>query len=144
VRRAAMCLVLLVVAGGGLSAGCGSEPNTNGAATTVAPVTTEPTAIVPDAAVTAGLAATRAQAAKVRASLASGGTEAAKADSKAMYELWYAFEATVRKNARDLYLKMEDGLADIQAGARDNKPDRIDRGLKDLAEGADAYLEQHP
>jgi hypothetical protein len=99
---------------------------------------------VADAVVTAGLAEVRAKAAKVKATLAGGGVEAAKADAKAMYESWYAFEATVRKNAKDLYLQMEDGLADIQAGARDNKPDRIDRGVQDLEDGATKYLEQHP
>ena len=80
----------------------------------------------------------------VLAALAAGGPDAAKAESKAMYESWYGFEATVRQNEKDLYLQMEDGLADIQAGARDNKPERIDRGLKDLDEGATAYLVKHP
>jgi hypothetical protein len=129
----------------GTLAGCGSsDPGTAATPTTVAPTTTEPTAIVTDAAVTAGLAQTRAQAAKVKVALASGGTDAAKAESKAMYELWYGFEATVRQNEKALYLQMEDGLADIQGGARDNKPERIDKGLQDLEEGATAYLEKHP
>jgi hypothetical protein len=147
-RRAGIYLWVVVTAATALSAGCGSsQDQTAGAPVTTAAEgasTTEPTEIVPDAKVTAGLATVRASAAKVKAALASGGPDAAKAEAKTMYESWYGFEATIRQNEKDLYLQMEDGLSDIQAGARDNKPDRIDRGLKDLEEGATAYLGKHP
>ena len=142
-RRAGMCLLVLAAL---ITAGCGTnqEQSSGAPLTTAAVTTTEPTAIVSDAQVTAGLAAVKAAAAKVKPALAAGGSDAAKAESKAMYESWYGFEATVRANEQKLYLQMEDGLADIQAGARDNKPERIDRGVKDLEDGAAAYLGKHP
>ena len=142
-RRAGMCLLVLAAL---ITTGCGTnqEQSSGAPLTTAAVTTTEPTAIVSDAQVTAGLAAVKAAAAKVKPALAAGGSDAAKAESKAMYELWYGFEATVRQNEKALYLQMEDGLADIQAGARDNKPERIDRGVKDLEDGAAAYLGKHP
>jgi hypothetical protein len=147
-RRVGLCLVL-AAAGALALAGCGSSGAGSTAPTTTgvpdgAASTTEPTAIVPDAAVTAGLAAVQTQAGKVEDALGTGGPETAKTESKQMYELWYGFEATVRQNDKDLYLQMEDGLADIQAGARDGKADRIERGLKDLQDGAAAYLGKHP
>jgi hypothetical protein len=143
-RRAGMCLLALAALGMGAGCGTNQEQSSGAPLPTAAATTTEPTAIVSDAQVTAGLAAVRGAAAKVKPALAAGGPDAAKAVSKAMYEAWYGFEATVRQNEKDLYLQMEDGLADIQAGARDNKPERIDRGMKDLDEGATAYLGKHP
>jgi hypothetical protein len=148
-RRAGICLLVLLTVGVGTAAGCSSGNDASPSTTTAAAdgagaaSTTEPTEIVPDAKVTAGLAVVRAAAARVKATLAAEGPDAAKAQAKQMYEAWYTFEATVRQNEQKLYLQMEDGLADIQAGARDNKPERIDRGVKDLEEGATAYLEKH-
>lgn len=146
-RRVGAALVLVAMAAA--VAGCGTPGEVASAPPPATAAgggasTTEPTAIVPDAVVTAGLAVVRQRAAAVRDALAAGRQDEAKATGKGMYEAWYPFEATVRQNEKDLYLQMEDGLADIQAGARDNKPDRVDRGLKDLDEGATAYLGKHP
>ena len=33
-----------------------------------------------------------------------------------MYDTWYEFEGTVRKQEKNLYLQMEDGLSAIKAG----------------------------
>jgi len=142
-RRVGVCLVLM--AGFGVLAACSDSGGDATTPTTApGPSTTEPTEIVPDAAVTAGLAQVKLHAGKVAETLAAGDQPGAKAHAKEMYDAWYAFEATVRQNDKDLYLQMEDGLADIQAGARDDKSERIERGTKDLDEGAAAYLEKHP
>ena len=61
-----------------------------------------------------------------------------------MYDTWYGFEGTVRKNEKSLYLQMEDGLADIKAGVEKNDPARVDKGVQELEEGSQAYLAKHP
>jgi hypothetical protein len=146
-RRTGMCL-LLVATGAVVLAGCGSPgteaPPTTPAAGADGASATEPTAIVPDATVTAGLADVRVHATKVKEALAGAGPDAAKAHAREMYDAWYSFEATVRQNEKALYLQIEDGLADIQAGARDGRADRVDRGAKAVEEGAAAYLGRHP
>jgi hypothetical protein len=144
-RRVGICL-LLVASGAALS-GCSSSTGGAASSTTsaAAPVpTTEPTEIVPDAEVTAGLATVRGLAAQVAGALGTSDQATAKARAKEMYDAWYRFEATVRKNDKDLYLQMEDGMADIQAGARDARVDRVNKGIGDLTEGATAYLGKHP
>jgi hypothetical protein len=139
---------LVLAAGLGVLGACGGSGGDATIPTTAAgggpSATAEPAEIVPDSVVTAGLAQVRLHAGKVAESLAAGDQNGAKEHAKEMYDAWYAFEATVRKNDKDLYLQIEDGLADIQAGARDNKADRVQRGTRDLDEGADAYLGKHP
>jgi hypothetical protein len=140
----------------GLVAGCG------GTTTTTSP-TTSPTSaaagqpggstpdtsagaeytIVPAAEVTAGLTEVRAMAAGIKATLATNQTDAV-AQVRTMYDRWFEFEGTVRKNDKDLYLQMEDGLAAIKAGAEQNRADKVDKGLKDLEAGASAYLVRFP
>ena len=144
-RRVAMGFVLCLAIGATV-VGCGSSPPSGAApgSTAAGAPTTEAAGIVPDAAVTAGLAEVREHATGVGAALAAGDVDGAKAHAKQMQESWYRFEATVRKNAKDLYLRMEDALKDIQAGARDNRADRLEQGTKDLEEAAAAYRAQHP
>jgi hypothetical protein len=94
--------------------------------------------------VAAGLVEVQRLAAEVGQALTAADQGAAKARAKEMHDAWYGFEATVRANDKDLYLQMEDGMADIQAGARDGRADRAQKGLKDLTEGATAYAGKHP
>jgi hypothetical protein len=100
--------------------------------------------LVPDAEVTAGLATVRRKAAEVQDALPAGGVEAAKKVAAEMQDAWYGFEATVRRNEKALYLRLEDALADVNAGARDNKAERVARGLQEYDEASQAYLGKHP
>lgn len=132
---------LVIGATGGCSSAGGGEPAPPAG---VSSPTTEPTAIVPDAEVTRGLADVSAAAAAVAAALGRGDQAAAKEEARRMYDRWYAFEATVRRNDKDRYLQMEDGLNDIQAGARDARAERVERGIRELSEGSAAYRERYP
>ncbi|MBI2705732.1 MAG: hypothetical protein HYX32_10655 [Actinobacteria bacterium] len=100
-------------------------------------------AIVPAAEVTAGLADVQKLAADAKAQLTSD-PAAAKQSTKAMYDRWYDFEGTVRKNDKSLYLPMEDGLAAIKAGVEQNDPTKVDRGINDLQTSASQYLAKFP
>jgi hypothetical protein len=146
-RRFGISLLLLVASGAAALVGCSAASTGASSSTTPAAAaapTTEPTEIVSDAQVTAGLATVRGLAAQVTDALGASDQATAKARAKEMYDAWYGFEAAVRKNEKDLYLQMEDGMADIQAGARDAKVDRVNKGIGDLTEGATAYLGKHP
>jgi len=133
---------------GALGVGCGGGTTSTSPATTAAPSgapgTTAPEERVSTAAeVTAGLADVRQQAATIKTTLTTD-QAGAEAQSRAMYDRWFEFEGTVRKNDKNLYLQMEDGLAAIKAGAEQNRADKVDKGLKDLEEGATAYLVKFP
>ena len=99
--------------------------------------------IVSNAEVTEGLADVRAKAAEVVGKLSTD-PEAAAETSDAMFDSWFGFEGTVRKNDQDLYLQMEDGLTGIKAGVEDEDVDRARRGKDDLDEAAEAYLAGGP
>lgn len=115
--------------------GAAGQPGTTAGASTYE--------IVPDATVTAGLTDVRARAATIKAALATNQAEA-QALTKAMYDKWFSFEGTVRKSEKSLYLQMEDGLAAIKAGVEQNNMTKVDKGIKDLEEGASGYLAKHP
>jgi hypothetical protein len=100
--------------------------------------------LVPDSEVTTGLAAVGLKAAKVQEVLSTEGVDAAKQAAAEMQDAWYGFEATVRRNEKALYLQLEDALADVNAGARDNKPERLARGLQQYDQASRAYREKHP
>ena len=152
--RTARCgAVVVALLGAGTLAACsGSSSTTTGADQTAAPgaggATTATTSgsnyeIVTDATVTAGLATVRKDAAQIKATLPTSQSDAS-AQTKQMYDSWFTFEGTVRKNEKNLYLQMEDGLAAIKAGTEQNNPTKVDKGIKDLEEGATAYLAKHP
>jgi hypothetical protein len=92
--------------------------------------------------VTEGLADVRALADQVVAQL-DADQASAERTVDAMYDRWFEFEGTVRRDDTDLYLQMEDGLSGVRAGVEDRELDRVERGLADLAEAADAYLATH-
>jgi hypothetical protein len=134
-----------------LSVGCSSTTETKAGSSTIAPAGSTPPGtasgsdyqLVPDAEVTAGLAEVRRLAAQIKATLATDQAEAERLSAE-MYDVWFEFEGTVRKNEKNLYLQMEDGLAAVKAGAEQNRPDKVDKGLVDLDAGADQYLAKHP
>jgi hypothetical protein len=140
VSRSVRTAVVALVVAGALAA-CGSSGGGSSAST---PTTASPEeTIVPAAQVTAGLAAVRAIAQGLPAALAADETQARK-DVDRMYAKWFTFEGTVRKNAQDLYLTMEDGLSGMKVGVQTGKPDRVTSGLADFEHAADAYVKQHP
>jgi hypothetical protein len=142
-----VALGLLAASLGVTAAGCGSDAPTAAAPSTTAPGaggTVDYDKFVPDAEVTKGLATVRSKAAQVQEVLPTQGVQVAKKVAAEMQDAWYGFEATVRRNEKTLYLKLEDALADINAGARDDKLDRIVRGLQLYDEVSAAYLEKHP
>jgi hypothetical protein len=151
-RRGDKAVRLLGVAGltTGLflaGAGCGADTPTAATPSTAAPGpggTVDYDKLVPDSEVTKGLAAVRLHAARVQAVLPAEGVDAAKKAAAEMQDAWYEFEATVRRNEKTLYLQMEDALADVNGGARDNRPERVARGLQQYDEASQAYLEKHP
>jgi hypothetical protein len=135
-----------------LSVGCSATTETGAGTSTTAPggSTAPGTAgsgaeyqLVPDAEVTAGLTEVRRLAQQIKSTLATDQAEAERLSAQ-MYDAWFEFEGTVRKNDKDLYLQMEDGLAAVKAGAEQNRPDKVDKGLVDLNAGADQYLAKHP
>ena len=141
--------VVVVALVGLLAAGCSSStPSASvdvSTPTTVAGTTpgTSTYEIVPDAAVTAGLAEVRKLAGEIKAAQTTDPTEAdALVDQ--MYDTWYEFEGTVRKQEKNLYLQMEDGLSAIKAGVEQQNMTKIDKGIADLEEGATNYLKAHP
>ncbi len=134
--RVAMALVLVASSGWGVAA-C-----SDGGADAQTATTSPEDRIVSDAEVTEGLADVRAMATEILGQLGSD-PPAAEQTAKAMYQRWFEFEGTVRKNDIDLYLQMEDGLSGIKAGIEKQAADRVQRGKNDLDEGADAYLAAH-
>ena len=61
-----------------------------------------------------------------------------------MYDAWFAFEGTVRKNDKNSYLDMEDGLALIKAGADQNNAEKVAKGVAAFDKAANEYLAAHP
>ncbi len=97
-----------------LLAACGSDSDGGGssdAATTVAPEDV----VVPDAAVAAGLKASTVAAAALAARVGSGATDA---DADALYDAWYGYEGTIKKNDVEGYLALEDALAALKSAVK--------------------------
>jgi len=142
-------LATAVLLGALAVAGCSSDPTTQTTApssTAAGGGTTVPSGeyeIVTDAEVTAGLTEVRKIAAQIKTALPSNPADASRLSGD-MYKRWFTFEGTVRKNDKNLYLQMEDGLAAIKAGVEQNRPDKVDKGIADLESGATAYLAAHP
>ncbi len=125
---------------GGLA--CSSTPTTTAAPTGTTGTVPEDL-VVPDAAVTAGFVKLRASVAQVKAAVPNDPTAAA-ALKEEIGEQWEAFEGTVRKNDKTAYLKIEDGLAAINAGIDAKDPKKVETGVADVEAGATAYLAKHP
>lgn len=150
-RRPSATTVVAGLVVAAVAAGCGgTTATTAGSPTTAAPAPTgtgdtggSGYQIVPDAQVTAGLATVRRQAAEIKTTLARSQPEA-EAQVKAMFDGWFVFEGTVRKNDKNAYLQMEDGLAAIKAGVQQNDPAKVDKGIAELEAGASTYQAAHP
>jgi hypothetical protein len=125
-------------------AACGSDSSSS---STVADSTEQAESeegheIVPDSEVTAGLAELEAMGAEVVGATAAGNASAADVD--AMYEKWEQFEGTIKQNEVDLYLTMEDNLANLRSAAEDGDAPAATAAMASLTEAAAAYLAKHP
>jgi hypothetical protein len=118
-------------------AACGSD---GGSATSTSTTEGSDYTIVPDAEVTAGLAAIQTLG---RGLAATPDGDAGRTIVDRMYGRWFRFEGTIRAENRDLYLQMEDGLSGMKLGVEDGKPKRITSGLAEFIAGAEAYQAAH-
>jgi uncharacterized cupredoxin-like copper-binding protein len=143
-RTLALALVLACP----VLAGCskdGEDASTTAAAATGATVTAagETYEVVDAATVSAGLT-TLVALAKAAAATASSGGDAAEAASVALYDKWYEFEGTIRRNDQSMYLDMEDALVAVKAGATQGNSAKAVQGATDLESLAAAYRAQFP
>lgn len=136
-----IAVALITLVGTACSSKSSSDSVGQGEATTTTAGSTYE--LVSDEVVSAGLAEVRQMAAQVKVTLATD-QAAAEALVTEMYDKWFAFEGTIRKNDKNLYLQMEDGLAAIKSGAQLNNMEKVDKGIADLEEGATGYLSAHP
>ena len=74
---------------------------------------------------------------------ATAGTDATH-DVDAMFEKWATFEGTIKQNEVELYLTMEDSLANLRSAAEDNDGAAATTAMKALSDAAAAYLAKHP
>lgn len=98
--------------------------------------------VVPDAEVTKGLGEVTAIMGTLRARRMADETDA-RAGLDEMYTKWFEFEGTVRKNEKDLYLQMEDGLVSVKIGVQENRIPKIVTGVADFETARAAYLAKH-
>lgn len=99
--------------------------------------------VVPDAEVTKGLGEVTAIMGTLQARRVADETDA-RAGLDEMYTKWFEFEGTVRKNEKDLYLQMEDGLVSVKIGVQENRIPKIVTGVADFETARAAYLAKHP
>jgi hypothetical protein len=125
---------------------CGDDSGstTTATATEAASATTEEGhEVVPDAQVTAGLAATEADMIAV-ADAQANGTPATEADFERIHETWEAYEGTVKANEVDVYLAIEDALGVFSAAVENGESAPMTKAANDFAAAADSYLAKHP
>ena len=139
ITRATIALSTIAFAAAILT-GCGSS---SGSDASTSSTTGSSYKVVPAAVVTTGLGEVRAIAQGLAAARAESETKG-RAELDRMYTKWFTFEGTVRKNDKNLYLEMEDGLGGMKIGVQGNRPDRITRGLADFESAVDAYLKAFP
>ena len=99
--------------------------------------------VVPDTEVAKGLGEVTAIMGTLQARRVVDETDA-RAGLDEMYTKWFEFEGTVRKNEKDLYLQMEDGLVSVKIGVQENRIPKIVTGLADFETARAAYLAKHP
>lgn len=64
--------------------------------------------------------------------------------AKALYDLWFSYEATIRRNDRTAYLALEDQLAAIRHAEAGSDATAREAAGKRFTELATAYLAAHP
>ena len=141
-RRCAAAVTVTVLVGA-----CGSArdsaSDTSRSTATAGDTGDETYAVVSNAAVAQGLAALMPLAAASSSQIASG-SEGAEAAVAAMYEKWFEFEGTVRRNDQGTYLDLEDALGAIKAAQTTGDAAKAAKGAADLASMSSAYLAKFP
>ena len=99
--------------------------------------------IVTDKEVTIGLGQVAAIMGTLQARREADETDA-RAGLEEMYNKWFEFEGTVRKNDKDLYLQMEDGLVSVKIGVQENRIPKITTGVAEFEAARAAYIGKHP
>ena len=118
-------------------AACGSSGGSSQSATTTEAPEDK---IVPDAQVTAGLAATQATMAQLIAD-PTAATDKALDD---MFNGWVAYEGTVKKNEVEMYLTFEDALAAFTKAGKAKDAAGMTAAAATFADTAKSYLAKHP
>jgi hypothetical protein len=149
-RRLARAVLVAVALAGplGLTAACSSSAHIGGTAapddTTGSTGTSTPEeVIVSDAEVSAGIAQVDDQIALALTTLPTDQAKA-KAVVEQVYSTWYGIEGTIKKNSKDLYLDMEDGLGAVKNGVDQNDATKAQKGSTDFSAAASKYLQQFP
>lgn len=96
-------------------------------------------AVVPDAVVTQGLAATQ----QLLADIESGKSTDKDKALDAVEASWASYEGTIRKNEVEIYLAFEDALAAMQKAVKDNNSADITAAKTKFATSAQTYLAKH-
>jgi hypothetical protein len=97
-------------------------------------------AVVPDAAVTQGLAATQ----QLLADIESGKTTDKTKALDAVEASWASYEGTIKQNEVELYLAFEDALAALQKAVKAGNTADISTAKTKFATTAQTYLAKHP
>ena len=138
--RSLVALVAMATVSSSLGACSGSNSGGTSETTTASGSTYN---VVSDAAVTAGLAKVSAIMATLEARRVADEADA-RAGLEEMYNAWFEIEGTVRKNEKDMYLQMEDGLVSAKIGVQENRLPKIKSGITDFDAARTLYLAKHP
>jgi hypothetical protein len=125
-----------VVAG---TAGCSSSDDAGGTTTSKSPEDV----LASDARVASGLANLGTLAAGA-AEQAASGAKSAKSSTDRLESQWQPIEGRIKKNDAAAYLKFEDALSDLRAGAHEGDAAKIRRGAAAVTALSTAYLAEHP
>jgi hypothetical protein len=96
--------------------------------------------IVPDATVTQGLAATQQLLADIQSGKATDKTKSLQD----VFNGWYSYEGTIKKNEVSLYLDFEDALAAFQKATNATNTADATTAATKFATTAQSYLAKHP
>ena len=130
-RPVALAMTAILLFGG---AACGGDDKQ-------ADETTEEThAVVPDAVVTQGLAATQ----QLMADIASGKQADKTKGFDAVEASWASYEGTIKQNEVNIYLDFEDALAAYQKALKANNTADAATASTKFATTAQSYLAKHP
>ena len=129
-RAAALAMTALLLFGGVACSGDDKD----------ADATEETHAIVPDATVTQGLAATQ----QLLADIESGKVTDKTKSLDAVEAGWASYEGTIKQNEVALYLDFEDALAAFQKALKAGNSADITTAKTKFATTAQTYLAKHP
>jgi iron uptake system EfeUOB component EfeO/EfeM len=132
-RAAALALSVLLLLG---VTACGDDKGSDAEADESA----ETYEIVPDAQVTAGLAASRQLMADIEAGKQADTTKALAT----LFDGWASYEGTVKQNEVNLYLDFEDALAAFQKATKANNATDAKEASTKFDTTAQSYLAKHP